>query len=115
MMFEGATIDDLKERGTPVKAIIVESKERGTSPAATEENKEQLTNVFIENEKDRRFQIAENIDFIDIEGISRDNNIYYLNLAIIGDGKLYISDKILYTETTEERFKTLTILIPIYQ
>ena len=102
MIFEGATIDDLKEHGTSVKAITMESEEHIS------------INVFFEDEKGKRFQIAKQVDFVDIEGITRDNKIYDLNLAIIGEGKFYISDKVLYTETTEERFKTLTILIPIY-
>lgn len=114
MLFEGATIDDLKERGTPVTAIIVDSKERGTPFTATTENKETSIDVFLEDEKGKRFQIAERVDFLDIEGITKNNDIYYLNLTMIEGGKLYISDKILYLETIEERFKTLTLLIPIY-
>lgn len=114
MLFEGATTDDLKERGTHAKAIIVESKEHGIPFTATTENKEISIDVFLEDEKGKRFQIAERVDFLDIEGITKDNDIYYLNLTMIEGGKLYISDKILYLETIEERFKTLTILIPIY-
>ena len=114
MLFEGATIDDLKERGTHVKAIILESKERGTPLTAAIANKESLINVFFEDEEGKKFQMAEGIDFLDIEGITKDNDIYYLNLTMIEEGKLYISDNILYLETIEERFKTLTILIPIY-
>jgi hypothetical protein len=114
MIFEGATNDDLKERGIQVKAIIVESIERGTPFTATTENKEISSNVFLEDEKGKRFQIAERVDFLDIEGLTKNNDIYYLNLTMIEGGKLYISDKILYLETIEERFKTLTILIPIY-
>ena len=113
MVFEGVTTEDLKERGIPVTTIIVESKERGVPFTATVENKEQLINVFLENEEDnRRFQIAENVDFVDIEGITNNNNIYHV--MMVGEGKLYIADNILYLETIEERFKTLTILIPIY-
>lgn len=113
MVFEGITTEDLKERGIQATAIIVETKERGTPFVATVENKDQLINVFLENEKDnKRFQIAGNVDFVDIEGITKDNNIYHV--IMVGEGKLYIADNILYLETTEERFKTLTILIPIY-
>lgn len=101
MMFEGTTIDDLKERGTHAKAIIAK-------------NNETSIDIFYEDEKGEIHQIAERIDFLDIEGITKDNNIYYLNLTMIEDGKLYTSDKILYIETIEERFKTLTILVPIY-
>lgn len=114
MIFEGATIDDLKEHGTRVKSIIIESEEHGKPSITTTENKETLVDIFFEDEKGKRIQIAKHVDFVDLEGITRDNNIYYLNLAVMGEGKFYISDKILYTETTEERFKTLTILIPIY-
>jgi hypothetical protein len=114
-MFEGATIDDLKKNGTWAKAIIVENEKHGTPLGATTENKETVASVFFEVEKGKRLQIAKHVDFLDIEGITRDNNVYYLNLAIIGEGKLYISDKILYKETIEQRLKTLTILVPIYQ
>lgn len=113
MVYEGATTDDLKEHGTPVTAIIVESKERGTPLVATVENKDKLIDVFLEDEEDhKRFQIAKGVDFVDIEGITKDNDIYHL--MMVGEGKLYIADNILYLETIEERFKTLTILIPIY-
>lgn len=113
MVYEDATTDDLKERGTPVTAIIVKSKERGTPLASTKENKELFIDVFLENEEDNKtFQIAEGVDFVDIYGITKDDNTYYI--MMITEGKLYIADNIQYVETVEERFRTLTILIPIY-
>lgn len=100
MVYENATTDDLKERGTSVTAIIMKKND-------------QLIDIFFENEKENgRFQIAKNVDFVDIYGITKDNDIYYT--MMMGEGEIYIADNILYTESTEERFKTFTILIPIY-
>jgi hypothetical protein len=110
MVYQGTTADDIKENGTYVTAIVVKSRD----PLI--ENS--LIDVFLEtiNKKDekdnRRFQIAESVDFVDIEGITKNNYIYHI--MMVGEGELYIADRILYTESTEERFKTVTILIPIY-
>lgn len=110
MIFYGATTDDLKERGTYTSAIVVKSRD----PLI----KNPLIDVFLEtvhteDEKDNtRIQIAEGVDFVDIYGIANYNDIYYI--MTVGEGELYIADNILYTESTEEKYKTLTILIPMH-
>jgi hypothetical protein len=110
MVYESATTDDLKENGTYTTAIVVKSRDPSI--------KNPLIDVFLEtvhteDEKDNtRFQIAEVVDFVDIYGITKYNEKYYV--MTVGEGELYIADKILYMESIEERYRTLTILIPMY-
>jgi hypothetical protein len=110
MTYQGATKDDLKENGTYTTAIVVKSRD----PTI----KNPLIDVFLEtvhtkDEKDNtRFQIASGIDFIDLYGITEYNSIHYI--MTVGEGEFYIADKILYTESTKDKYTTLTILIPIF-
>lgn len=102
MVYKGTTIEYLKEHGVITTSIIIKKKDSDND----------LIDIFLEDEKNNQTQIAEDVDFVDIEGITKDNNVYHI--AMIAEGELYIADYILYSESIEEQFRTLTLLIPIY-
>ncbi len=71
-----------------------------------------MIDVFVEDNKESKLKIAQNVDFVDIEGLTKDNDIYYV--MMIGKGELHIADYILHKESVEQQLKTLTILVPLY-
>ena len=99
MIYDGTTRDHLEKNGLLATSIIVKKRD-------------DVADIFLEDEKNNRKQIAEGIDFVDIEGITKDNKIYYI--TIIAEGEIYIADRVLYRESTEEEYRTVTMLIPIY-
>ena len=99
MIYDGTTRDHLEKNGLLATSIIVKKRD-------------EVADIFLEDEKNNRKQIAEGIDFVDIEGITKDNKIYYI--TIIAEGEIYIADRVLYRESTEEEYRTVTMLIPIY-
>ena len=99
MIYDGTTRDYLEKNGLATTSIIVKKRD-------------DVIDVFLEYEKNNRKQIAEGVDFTDIEGITKDNKIYYITMIV--EGELYIADRILYRESTEEEYRTVTLLIPIY-
>jgi|SRR3972149_11041698 len=99
MTYDGTTIDYLKEHGTMATSIIIEKKNF-------------LVDVYIEDEQNNKKRIAQDVDFVNIEGITKDNDVYHITM--ISEGEIYIADDILYKESIEEQFKTLTLLIPIF-
>lgn len=98
--YKGTTLVFLQTHGTEVTSIIIDKKDN------------ELIDVFIEDSKENKMKIAQSIDYVDIEGLTKDNDIYYV--MMIGKGELYIADYILYKESVEHDNRTLTILIPLY-
>lgn len=99
MEYENITTDYLKEHGTMVSSIIIKKRE-------------DLLDVFLEDEGGEKTQIAKLVDFVSIEGITKDNKLYHI--MMVSEGEFYILDYILYKESVDEEFKTLALLIPIY-
>lgn len=98
--YKGTTTAFLQTHGTEVTSIIIDKKDN------------ELIDVFVEDSKESKMKIAQNVDFVDIEGLTKDNDVYYV--MMIENGELHIADYVLYKESVEQQFKTLTVLVPLY-
>ena len=99
MVHEDITRDYLRKHGAMTSFIVVKRREN-------------VTDVFLEDETRNRKQIAKDVNLVNVEGIAKDNKVYHI--MTVKEGYFYVADYILHKELVDKQFKTLTLLIPIY-